>query len=86
MSGALDGMVIIELAERPAGECAGKLLADFGAEVIKIERPGGAPTRSMGPHKHGQSAVFGYFNTNKKSVVLDLVDPGDRGRLDTLLV
>jgi crotonobetainyl-CoA:carnitine CoA-transferase CaiB-like acyl-CoA transferase len=83
--GALDGVVIIEIAERPAGEQTGKLLADFGAEVIKIERPGGAPTRAMGPHKHGRSAVFGYFNTNKKSIVLDLADPADRATLDRLL-
>lgn len=85
MSGALAGIVIVEVAERPAGECTGKLLADFGAEVIKVERPGGAPTRAMGPHKDGQSAVFGYFNTNKKSVVLDLANPADRATLDRLL-
>ena len=83
--GALSGITIVEIAERPAGECTGKLLADFGAEVIKVERPGGAPTRAMGPHQDGQSAVFGYFNTNKKSVVLDLADPADRAQLDRLL-
>ena len=85
MSGALEGFVIVEVAERPAGECTGKLLADFGAEVIKVERPGGAPTRAMGPYKDGQSAVFGYFNTNKKSVVLDLANKDDRATLDRLL-
>lgn len=84
-SGALAGLTIVEIAERPAGECTGKLLADFGADVIKVERPGGAPSRAMGPHKDGQSAVFGYFNTNKKSVVLDLADPADRAGLDRLL-
>ena len=85
MSGALAGIVIVETAERVAGEQAGKLLADFGAEVIKVERPGGAPTRAMGPHRDGQSAVFGYFNTNKKSVLLDLAEPADRATLDRLL-
>ncbi len=85
MSGALAGITVIEIAERVAGEKAGKLLSDFGAEVIKVERPGGAPTRSMGPLKDGQSAVFGYFNTNKKSVVLDLAVPADRATLDKLL-
>ncbi len=83
--GALAGITIIEIAERVAGEQTGKLLADFGAEVIKIERPGGAPTRAMGPFKDGKSAVFGYFNTNKKSVVLDLADPAGRATLDRLL-
>jgi crotonobetainyl-CoA:carnitine CoA-transferase CaiB-like acyl-CoA transferase len=82
---ALAGLTIVEIAERVAGEETGKLLADFGAEVIKVERPGGAPTRAMGPHKDGRSAVFGYFNTNKKSVVLDLADPAGRATLDRLL-
>ena len=85
MTGALEGLLIVEIAERPAGENAGKLLADFGAEVIKVERPGGAPTRHMGPFQHGESALFGYLNTNKKSVVLDLQNAGDRAALDRLL-
>lgn len=82
---ALKGLLIIETAERVAGEYAAKLLADFGAEVIKIERPGGAPTRQMGPFKNGESTLFAYLNTNKKSVVLDLNLPADRARLDQLL-
>lgn len=82
---ALAGVTIIEIAERPAGEYTAKLLADFGAEVIKVERPGGAPTRQMGPFKAGESALFHYLNTNKKSVVLDLTDPRDRATLDILL-
>ncbi len=83
--GALDGITIVEIAERVAGEYTGKLLADFGAEVIKVERPGGAPTRHMGPYKQGESALFAYLNTNKKSVVLDLADAKDRATLDRLL-
>ncbi|MDR2856642.1 MAG: CoA transferase [Novosphingobium sp.] len=83
--GALAGITIIEIAERPAGENTGKLLADFGAEVIKVERPGGSPTRRMGPFRNGESTVFAYFNTNKKSVVLDLENPRDRAALDRLL-
>ena len=54
----------------------------FRYEWELVERPGGAPTRAMGPHKDGQSAVFGYFNSNKKSVVLDLADSTDRATLD----
>ncbi len=46
---ALNGIRIVELAESVAGEYCGKLLADFGAEVIKVERPGGSPTRAMAP-------------------------------------
>lgn len=87
---ALKGLVIVELATRVCGEYCGKLLADFGAEVIKVEPPGGAPTRAMGPFKDGvpgpeRSALFAYLNTNKKSVVLDPDDPEDRARLDRLL-
>src|SRR3954468_5249792 len=64
---ALNGIRIVELAESVAGEYCGKLLADFGAEVIKIERrQTGSPTRAMTP-----SSLFAYLNTNKKSVVLD---------------
>ena len=61
---ALDGFRVVELAESVAGEYCGKLLADFGAEVIKIERrQTGSPTRAMTP-----STLFAYLNTNKKSV------------------
>lgn len=87
---ALKGLLIVELAERVCGEYCGKLIADFGAEVIKVERPGGAPTRSMGPFRDGdpgpeRSALFAYLNTNKKSVVLDPEKTGDRAKLERLL-
>lgn len=85
MSGALDGLTIIETAERVSGEYASKLMADLGATVIKIERPGGAPTRHLGPFRDGESTLFAFLNTNKKSVVLDLEIPGDRTMLDRLL-
>ena len=82
---ALAGLVVIETAERVSGEYTAKLLADLGAEVIKVERPGGAPTRSMGPFRQGESALFAYLNTNKKSVVLDLDEGTDRALLARLL-
>lgn len=75
---ALTGIRIVELAESVAGEYCGKLLADFGAEVIKVERPGtGSPTRAMAPivgkaAGPENSALFGYLNTNKQSVELDV--------------
>jgi len=75
---ALTGIRIVELAESVAGEYCGKLLADFGAEVIKIERPDqGSPTRAMAPiigddGGPERSALFAYLNTNKRSVVLDV--------------
>lgn len=75
---ALTGIRVIELAETVAGEYCGKLLADFGAEVIKVEAPGrGSPTRAMAPilaEGREGSALFAYLNTNKRSVVLDDAD------------
>ncbi|MDO3638497.1 CaiB/BaiF CoA transferase family protein [Mycolicibacterium arseniciresistens] len=71
---ALKGLRIVELAESVAGEYCGKLLADFGADVVKVERPGrGSPTRAMAPLIDGESVVFAYLNTNKRSVVLDRI-------------
>src|ERR1700742_1011969 len=67
---ALTGFRVVELAESVAGEYCGKLLADFGAEVIKIERPGsGSPARAFG------GGPFAYFNTKKQSVELDATAP-----------
>ncbi|MFC0203727.1 CaiB/BaiF CoA transferase family protein [Novosphingobium soli] len=83
--GALAGLLIVETAERVSGEYTGKLLADLGAQVVKVERPGGAPTRGMGPFREGESALFAYLNANKQSVVLDLDQPEDRALLDRLL-
>jgi crotonobetainyl-CoA:carnitine CoA-transferase CaiB-like acyl-CoA transferase len=82
---ALAGLIVVETAERVSGEYMGKLLADLGAQVIKVERPGGAPTRAMGPFRDGQSTLFAYLNTNKQSVVLDLDRPAERALLDRLL-
>ncbi len=71
---ALTGFRVVELAESVAGEYCGKLLADFGAEVIKIEAPGrGSRTRAMAPilaDGPEGSALFAYLNTNKQSVIL----------------
>lgn len=82
---ALSAYRVLELAEGVGGEYCGKLLADFGADVIKIERPrSGSPTRRMGPFgpdgpEHERSGLFAYLNTGKSSVTLDLAtDAGVR--------
>lgn len=88
---ALAGIRIVELAESPAGEYCGKLLSDFGAQVIKVERHGaGSPTRSLSriPGKEPAeeaSSLFAYLNTNKKSVELDLAAPESAAGLAELL-
>jgi crotonobetainyl-CoA:carnitine CoA-transferase CaiB-like acyl-CoA transferase len=88
---ALRGLRVLELAEGVAGEYCGKLLADFGAELVKIERPGvGSPTRRMGPFAAGgaepeRSGLFAYLNTNKRSVALDLTQTNAQASLQRLL-
>ena len=78
MAGALDGIKILDLTHHIAGPYCTKLLADFGAQVTKVERPGsGDPARSMGPFAgddlHPDKGLpFLYLNTNKRSITLDL--------------
>jgi CoA:oxalate CoA-transferase len=78
----LCGFRILDLTRMLAGPYATMLLADMGAEVIKVESPEGDPMRRMGPpfEPDGRSAYFMAVNRNKKSVVLDLRDERDRGR------
>ena len=68
MARALDGLRVLELGHQIAAPYCTKLLADLGADVIKVERPGGDPLRSRGP----ASGLFRYLNANKRSAVLDL--------------
>ncbi|MBK7725153.1 MAG: CoA transferase [Dehalococcoidia bacterium] len=74
---ALDNVRVLDLTQHIAGPYATRLFADFGADVIKVEKPGGDVTRRMGPFKAGQahpekSGLYFYLNCNKRSVVLDL--------------
>ncbi len=76
MSGALDGLRVVELAEEVAGPYTAKLLGDLGAEVVKVEEPGGDRARSVGPFVDGRpgedrSILFLHLNTSKRGVRLD---------------
>jgi benzylsuccinate CoA-transferase BbsE subunit len=80
--GALAGRRVLELADETGVYC-GKLLADMGADVIKIERPGGDPTRALPPFWQAEpgpdrSLFFLYMNTSKRGLTLDLAHPEGR--------
>ena len=75
MTGALDGIVVADFSRVLAGPYATMLLADLGATVVKVERPGaGDDTRAWGPPfaADGQSTYFQSVNRNKVSIALDL--------------
>ena len=75
----LDGMLVLELGQVIAAPYATLLLADLGAEVVKVERPGVGDS-ARDPEVTGMlglSATFVTFNRNKRSVELDLKDPAD---------
>ena len=83
MPGPLAGLTAAEIGDR--GEVAGKLLADAGAEVVRVEPPEGARTRGAGPFAGDRpdpeaSLRFAYLNTNKRGVTLALEEPGDAAR------
>ncbi|MFZ4481519.1 MAG: CaiB/BaiF CoA transferase family protein [Rhodoferax sp.] len=71
----LENLRILDFTRVLAGPLATALLADLGAEVIKVEPPHGDDYRSIGPHRNGESALFTVVNRGKKSLVLDLKQP-----------
>ncbi|MFN6545377.1 CaiB/BaiF CoA transferase family protein [Mycolicibacterium nivoides] len=87
-AGALDGITVVDFSRVLAGPYATMMLGDFGADVIKIERPGvGDDTREWGPpyDADGVATYFNAVNRNKRSLVLDLTDPGDVARARELV-
>jgi crotonobetainyl-CoA:carnitine CoA-transferase CaiB-like acyl-CoA transferase len=85
----LDGIRVLELADEQAEYC-GMLLAGLGADVVKVEPPGGSPTRRIGPffadvEDPEKSLFFWQYNRGKRSVVLDLDRPEPRARFEELL-
>src|SRR5215831_18347043 len=88
MSDALDHLRVLDLTSGAQQLCA-RIFADFGAEVIKVEPPGGEPGRQQGPFFGGErgsdcSLVFTYLNRGKQSITLDLGSEADRQRLRAL--
>jgi crotonobetainyl-CoA:carnitine CoA-transferase CaiB-like acyl-CoA transferase len=76
----LAGLLVVDLSEWVAGPNCAKILADFGARVVKVERPGGDPARRLGPFPDDvpepeASGLFLHLNTNKESIVVDPSTP-----------
>jgi crotonobetainyl-CoA:carnitine CoA-transferase CaiB-like acyl-CoA transferase len=81
----LSGIRVVDLSANIAGPYAAMVLGDLGADVLKVEPPGGDDARRMAPTSGGTSAYFCAINRNKGSVVLDLDSPGARADLERLL-
>ena len=86
MSGPYEGIRVLELTSTVSGPFAGMMLADQGAEVIKVEPPGiGDLARFMGTTKDGMGAMFSTLNRNKKCICLDYKNEEDLSVLKELV-
>src|SRR5471030_3035999 len=87
MPGPLHGVTIIEIGQALAGPLAGVILADLGADVIKVEKPdGGDDARLWGPpFVDGDSVSFHSNNRGKRSITLDIKDGADIAKLTALV-
>jgi itaconate CoA-transferase len=81
----LEGITVVALEQAVAAPFATRQLADLGARVIKVERPGGDFARGYDRTVHGQSSYFVWLNRGKESVVLDVKDPADRALLRAMI-
>jgi crotonobetainyl-CoA:carnitine CoA-transferase CaiB-like acyl-CoA transferase len=83
LSQPMAGLRVLDFTMMMAGPYCTRLMADLGAEVIKVEAPDGDPIRKSIPQREGCSAYFGHLNAGKRSMVLDLKSPsGKRAALD----
>jgi crotonobetainyl-CoA:carnitine CoA-transferase CaiB-like acyl-CoA transferase len=81
----LAGLLVLDFSTLLPGPLAALMLAEAGAEVIKIERPGGEDMRRFPPILDGESATFALLNRGKKVLALDLKSEADRDKLKSLL-
>jgi crotonobetainyl-CoA:carnitine CoA-transferase CaiB-like acyl-CoA transferase len=83
MAGVLKGIRVVEQGTFITGPCAGMMLADLGADIIKVESPEGDPYRSYQGEQY--SPHFQAYNRNKRSIALDLKQPSERELFDSLV-
>ena len=81
----LTGITVLDMTNVLSGPFATQILADMGAEVIKVEKPKGDDSRSFGPFINGKSSYFISLNRGKKSIVLDLQSKKEKGYFNKLL-
>ncbi|MGQ4809122.1 Succinyl-CoA--L-malate CoA-transferase alpha subunit [Candidatus Entotheonellaceae bacterium PAL068K] len=81
----LEGIRVLDMGRFIAAPYAGQLLADLGAEVVRVERPGPEPDRQRGPYLNGQSLYFVTLNRNKQSVAFEMFVEDGRRLLDQLM-
>lgn len=85
MAGPLSGIKIVDLSQIVSGPMAAAMLADQGAEVIKVESPGGDPVRVLGPRKGDLSSMFIAVNRGKRGLAIDLKTPAGGEILERLI-
>ena len=84
--GPLSHLRVLDLTQRLAGPYGTQMLGDLGAQIIKLEPPGGDPTHKTPPHfVAGESTYYLSFNRNKRSIIIDLKEPRGRELLRELL-
>src|ERR1700742_3152728 len=83
--GKLSGVRVVDLSVFLPGPMMTMMMADQGAEVWKVEAPGGDPSREHGPFEAGQSVWFRNVNRGKQSVALDLKSAAGKARLWELI-
>ena len=81
LSRPLDGLRVLDLSRAVSGPFAGRILADLGADVVRAELPGTDVTQAFGKVIRGRSGLYSHVNAGKRSILLDLHQPGDVARL-----
>ena len=75
MGGILEGLRVADASQFNAGPIVSLYLAGWGADVVKVERPGGEDSRAIGPFRAGESSYFMSLNRGKRSMTLNLKHP-----------